>query len=163
MPTRAEVDTFLNAPKRTATQVTWRPGLSKKDVQWYRWESAVELNGVFPEGTRVIVQWRPSVGSAQEKINCGIFYRNERVYALDVDQDGQHTNKVGGGRPLYGQRIGPGTHEHTWSEDGYGYAEPIDDFAAFQYLFAHFCEKTNLKVEGGFKSPPSEQLNLALL
>lgn len=132
-------------------------------MQWWKWESAVGLDGVFPEGARVIVQWRPAVGAAQVKINCGIFYRNERVYALDVDQDGQHTNKVGQSRPLFGQRIGPGTHEHTWSGDAYGYAEPLPDFADFSTLFAYFCDKANLKVEGGFKTPPSEQLNLPLL
>ncbi|MDP2834735.1 MAG: hypothetical protein Q8Q28_15820 [Pseudomonadota bacterium] len=143
--------------------MTWRHGLSKKDVQWWKWESAIGLGGVFTEGTRVIVQWRPAVGAAQVKINCGIFYRNERVHALDVDQDGQHTNKVGQGRPLFGQRIGPGTHEHTWSEGGYGYAEPLPDFTGFSALFAYFCDKANLEVKGGFKAPPSEQLNLPLL
>lgn len=37
----------------------------------------------------------------------------------------RHKNSKGKGRPLYGQVI-QGTHIHTWSDDGYGYAEPLD-------------------------------------
>jgi len=163
MPTSIEIDAFMAAPKQAATAIVWRHGLSKKDVQWWKWESAVELGGMFPEGTRVILQWRPAVCSAQEKYGCVLLYRNERVYGIDFHPDGQHSNKFGQGRPYFGQRIGPGTHEHTWSEDGDGYAEPLTDFKDFSALFLYFCDKANLTVEGGFKAPPSEQLNLTLL
>lgn len=143
--------------------MVWRHGLAKKDVQWWKWESAVELEGMIPEGTRVIIQWRPAVGAAQEKYGCVLIYRNERVFGVDFHPDGQHTNKVGRGRPYFGKRIGPGTHEHTWSHDGDGYAEPLPDFQDLANLFEYFCKKATLMVEGGFRSPPSEQLNLPLL
>lgn len=163
MLTIADVDSFLNTPKRAVSAIDWRPGLSKKDVQWWAVDCAIEINGMIPEGTRLILQWRPIVGAASEKLNCGLFYQNERVYAIDFDPDTKHTNKVGLGRAQYRQQFGPGTHEHTWSEEGYGYAEPLQDFADFAALFAYFCTKANLQIEGGFKRPPAQQLSLGLI
>lgn len=164
MLTVADVDAFLNAPKTAVSAMDWRPGLSKKDVQWLDWYCAVEISGVVPEGARIIVQYRPIVGAASEKLNCGLFFRNERVFAIDFNLDTQHSNKKAGqGRAYFGKRFGPGTHEHTWSEEGYGYAEPIQDFVDYTALFAYFCTKTTLQVEGGFRRPPSQQLSLGLI
>lgn len=158
-----EVNAFLKANKRSVTGMTWREGLLKDDVQWWKWDCAIDLKGVVPEGSRVILQYRPEIGAASEKFNCGLLLKNERVYAIDFDQDGQHTNKVGQARPYHGKRFGPGTHEHTWSVDGYGYAEPIQDFGNLAALFAYFCKTSNLHVPGGFKQPPSQQLSLELI
>ena len=113
MADRSEIDIFMASHKQAMTRMTWRHGIAKKDVQWWEWGSAIEIAGVVHTGTRVIMQWRPAVGAALEKYNCVLLYRNERVYAVDYDLNSQHTNKVGKGRPYYGQRIGPGTHEHT--------------------------------------------------
>lgn len=156
----ADVSLFLSAKKNAISVIDWRPGISKKDAHWWKWDSAVEVNGVVSEGTRIILQWRPAAGAALEKYSCGLLYRTERVYAIDFEPDGQHTNKVGKGRPYFGKRFGPGTHEHTWSDEGYGYMEPITDFKDFPALFEHFCTKTNLEVVGGYRPPPSQQLEL---
>ena len=163
MLTVADVDLFLSAPKSAVSAIEWRPTLSRKDVQWWGWDCAIEIAGVVPEGTRIILQWRPIVGAASAKYSCGLLHRNDRVYAIDFDPEALHTNKVGLGRSQYRKRFGPGTHEHTWSEEGYGYAEPIQDFADFTALFAYFCTKTTLQVEGGFRRPPSQQLSLGLI
>lgn len=160
MLTVADVDTFLNAQKMAVSAIDWRAGIPKNDVQWWDWDCAIETSGAVPEGARIILHWRLAVGAASVKYNCGLLYRNQRVYAVDFGPDKQHTNKVGLGRPYYGRRIGPGTHEHTWSEDGGGYAEPIQDFADFAHLFEYFCTKATLQVQGGFRRPPSQQLPL---
>ena len=123
MPTRTEIEAFMAAKKSTVSSMNWREKLSKQDPQWWEYVSAVEIDGVVLEDVRFIVQWRLSEGAAGEKYNCGLLYRSDRVYAVDFEPDGQHTNKAGKGRPMYRKRIGPGTHEHTWSEDGYGYAD----------------------------------------
>jgi hypothetical protein len=162
MLTIADVDTFLNIPKRAVSGVDWRPGLSKKDVQWWAVDCAIEINGTVPEGARVILQWRPDVGAASEKYSCGLLYQNQRVFAVDFDPDTQHSNKVGAGRPYFGKRFGPGTHVHTWSSDGQGYAEPIQNFVDFAALFTYFCTNVNLQIDGGFKRPPAQQLSLGL-
>lgn len=161
----SEVEKFLKASKRSVTGMAWREGLSKKDgVQWWKWDCAVELDGIFSEGSRIVLQWRPEIGAASEKFNCGLLFKNERIYAIDFDPDGQHTNiKTGKGRIYFGKRFGPGTHVHSWSVDGgYGYAEPIQDFENLAALFAYFCKTSNLHVQGGFKHPPSQQLSLEL-
>ena len=163
MLTVADVHLFLNAQKRAVSVLDWRPGLSKKDTLWWSWDCAIETGGTVPEGARIIMQCRQGIGAASTKYSCGLLYRTERVYAIDFDPDGQHTNKVGLGRPYYGKRFGPGTHEHTWSEDGAGYAEPIQDFADFALLFAHVCANAMVRVDGGFKPPPSQQLSLELI
>ena len=161
MPTKAEIDAFLVAEKRAVAPMDWREKLTKKEPQWWEYVSAVEIHGVVVEDVQFIVQWRPGMGAAGDKYNCGLLYRSERIYAVDLDPDSQHTNKVGKGRELYRLRIGPGTHEHTWSEDGYGYAEPISPgFPDLLALFDYFCQRANLTVENGFKLPPSIQLNL---
>lgn len=161
MTTKAEIDVFMTAKKNTMVVMDWREKLTKKDPQWWEFVSAVRVDGVVVEDVQFIAQWRPGMGAASDKYNCALLYRSDRVYAVDFDLDGQHTNKVGKGRALYRKQLGPGTHEHTWSEDGYGYAEPIwPDFCRFSDLFDYFCQKANLTVENGFKQPPSIQLNL---
>lgn len=161
MTTRTEIDIFMIAAKNTVAPMNWREKLAKKDPQWWEYVSAVELDGVVVEDVQFIVQWRLGVGAAGDKYNCGLLYRDDRVYAVELDPDGQHTNKAGKGRALYRKCFGPGAHEHTWSEDGYGYAEPISpDFPDFSALFDYFCQQCVLTVEGGFKPPPSIQLNL---
>ena len=164
MLTVADVDLFLSAPKSAVSAMDWRPGLLKKnDDQWLKWDCAIETNGTVPEGTRIILQWRPDVGAASEKYSCGLLYRNERVFAVDFAPDTQHTNKVGLGKPYFGKRFGPGTHVHTWSTEGQGYAEPTEDFSDFAHMFDFFCTKAKLNVEGGFRRPPSQQLSLGLI
>ena len=161
MTTKTEIEVFMAAQKNAVVSMNWREKLAKHDPQWWEYVSAIEIDGMVVEDVRFIVQWRLSAGAAGEKYNCGLLYRGDRVFAVDFEPDGKHTNKIGKGRPLYRKQIGPGTHEHTWSEDGYGYAEPISpDFTAFSTLFEYFCQKANLTVEGGFKRPPSMQLNL---
>lgn len=158
MIARTEIDTFLAAEKRAVAPMNWREKLSRRDPQWWEFVSAIEVDGVVAENVQFVVQWRPGTGAAGDKYNCGLLYWGERIYAVDFDPDGLHSNNVGKGRELYRRRIGPGTHEHTWSEDGYGYAEPIPDFPAFATLFDYFCKKTNVIVESGFRSPPSIQI-----
>lgn len=160
MLTLAEINFFLAAKKSAISVIDWRPGISKKDAQWWNWDSALEVGGIVSEGTRIIMQWRTAVGAASSKYSCVLLYQTERIYAVDFAPDGQHTDKVGKGRPYFGKRFGPGTHEHTWSDDGDGYAEPIGDFKDFAALFAHFCAKTNIEVVGGFRPPPWHQPEL---
>ena len=161
MTTKTEIEAFMAAKKSTVVSMNWREKLAKQNPQWWEYVSAIEIDGVVVEDVQFRVQWRLSEGAAGEKYNCGLLYRSDRVYAVDFEPDGKHTNKDGKGRPLYKKQIGPGTHEHTWSEDGCGYAEPISpDFPDFSALFDYFCQKANLNVRSGFKSPPSTQLNL---
>lgn len=123
--------------------------------------SALEIGGAVIEDAELRLQWRGAKGASRDKYNCALLFRGLRVYAVDFDPDGQHTNKAGEGRPWYRKRFGPGTHEHTWSDDGEGYAEPIEpDFASFNSLFEYFCQRAKLNVPGGFVAPPAIQMSL---
>ena len=142
----------------------WRPGLSKKDVQWWKWDAALLVRGSVPEGARIVLQWRPAVGSASDKMNLTLLFREQRIYGIDFDDVGRHTNKIGAGRPYHRKMITTPAHEHTWSEEGYGYAEPLGPTSGLPAdLFGIFCNKTNLTVDGGFLPPPSQQLTLGLI
>lgn len=164
MVTVAEATQFLTVPKRAVLAMDWRPGLSKRDVQWWKWDTALLVNGSVPEATRVVLQWRPAVGAAASKMNLSLLYREQRVYGVDFDELTRHTNKIGKGRPFYRKMIDSPAHEHTWSEEGYGYAEPLDPSPTSPAeLFVVFCSKINLTLDGGFRPPPSQQLPLELI
>lgn len=160
----SEVTHFMSLPKRAVSAMEWRQGItSRNDAQWWKWDCAIEVEGRVPESARIVMQWRPAVGAAAEKIYCALLYRTNRIYAVDFDPDGRHTNKIGKGRKYFRVTIGPGTHEHFWTEQGDGYAEPIQpDFASLSLLFEYFCKGANLSVDGGFLAPPSVQLDLGI-
>lgn len=161
MTDKTDIDAFVTAAKMAVAAMNWREKLSKKDPQWWEYVSALEVNGVVLEDAELRIQWRSAKGASSDKYNCGLIFRGLRVYAVDFDPDGQHTNKVGKGRPWYRKRFGPGTHEHTWSNDGEGYAEPIvPNFDSLQSLFEYFSQRAKLSLPGGFVLPPSVQLPL---
>lgn len=91
----------------------WRPGLSKKDVQWWKWDTALLIDGRVPEGARVILQRRPPVGAASGKMNLTLLYRELRVYGLDIDDTGHHSNNIGMRRPCWRKMIETPAHAHT--------------------------------------------------
>lgn len=107
---------LVNRPPR------WRPKPNHPELLHYR--SALEISGIAPEGLFLEGTWRDSDGLRPERFCLSIFWCNERVFAWDVDRSQAHRNLKGMGRPLYLQRV-VGHHEHTWSDDGYGYVEPL--------------------------------------
>ncbi len=158
---RTDINSFFAAEKYAVAVMNWREKQSKKDPQWWEYVTALEVGGIVIEDAELRIQWRGAKGASSDKYNCGLIYRGLRVYAVDFDPDGQHTNKVGKGRPWFGKRFGPGTHEHSWSDDGAGYAEPIEpDFGSLKALFEFFCQRAKLKILNGYVSPPSVQMSL---
>lgn len=154
---------FLAAEKRAQRRLEWQTRPSKPVGQWYEAVSPIEVGGVVPQQTRLILSWRAPAGARLEKLGFVILFMAERVYGVDFDPDGQHTNKIGVERPYFRKRIGPGTHVHTPSRDGLsGYAEPIADFPSFQALFEFGAMACRLEVPGGFVSPPQVQMRLNL-
>lgn len=106
----------------------WSPKLDRADPQWFVYETAIENDsGVALEGIRIIAQWSRSTSPERpETYSIGLLLGGERVYAIDAAPLGRHkNNKAGRGRPKHGQFVS-GIHEHTWSEDGKGYAEDIE-------------------------------------
>ncbi len=72
----------------------------------------------------VVCQWKRKDGVKPETWNFGLFYGGGRIYAIDSNALQRHKNIVGLGRPYF-RKVVHGIHEHRWSEDGQGYAEPF--------------------------------------
>lgn len=72
----------------------------------------------------VVCQWKPKDGVKPENWTFGLICQGARICAIDIQPLTHHTNRVGRDRPLFQQRI-RGNHVHSWSPEGYGYAEPL--------------------------------------
>ena len=108
--TVAEANQFLIFQKQAVSAMGWRPSLSKKDVQWW---SALMIDGSVLEGGRVILQGWPPGGVASGKMNLTLLYRELRVYGLDIDDTGHHSNNIGMRRPCWRKMIETPAHAHT--------------------------------------------------
>lgn len=143
MITVADAQTIISRKKQLVVSMGWAKKLNHAEPVWYEYRSALEfLDDPFetPEGLMIVCQWKRKDGPRPENWTFGLLYGSSRIYALDVQPLTHHTNKVGMGRPFFRQRI-RGNHEHTWSEDGYGYAEPfpqpsVDGPAAWREFLA---------------------------
>lgn len=67
-----------------------------------------------------------SIPGVPDCFNAAMFYRQQRILALDVNGSRRHRNRVGRGKEYFGQSIG---HPHIHlpvPESLDGYAEPVD-------------------------------------
>lgn len=138
----------------------WAPKLNREQPCWHQFESAVAVgeSEVAAEGLLVRCMWRPRIGMRPAALRLGLFaLQGLRIYAVDVGPVDEHKNvKAGRGRPFWGKEVG-GVHEHTWSGDGDGYAEPLDGLTEQnpQRAWALFTERTGLVDRYGFRHPES--------
>ena len=142
----------------------WSPKLSHIEPEWLQFESAARFDDdatEAPESMRIIFNYKPAKNGRAATSRFALFYKDERIYAVDCGPDDQHNNKdTGKGRPYYRTPVG-GIHEHLWSEgDRDGYAEPLpDDYKTdLQNPWQHFAKKANLNVPGGLTYPPIQAL-----
>lgn len=153
--TVSEVEEILRVCKIAIRPMAWAPRLSQREPHWYEFVSGLEQRGEVPEGLELRCQWKNSIQSAPAKFNFAVFWKTHRVYAIDVDPLGRHkNNKAGRGRPYWGQRIG-GFQEHLWSDDGYGYAEPLHEQGLEDIVtaWALFGERAKVSLTGSFVHP----------
>lgn len=117
-----EVLDMMRRPKSLAIDMVW----SGKHLGWIQARMPLQFDdeSAIQEQSYVYCQWRPKVSEKSESWGFNLIYRGGRAYAIHIQPDSLHENKAGKGRPLFGQVIS-GIHEHTWSSDGDGYAEPI--------------------------------------
>ncbi|WP_018435322.1 hypothetical protein [Paraburkholderia atlantica] len=88
-----------------------------------------------------------------ESFSCAIFAGQDRIAAIDTNPGQKHSNRVGAGRPYFGQTVDSDTHRHVWIGE-YGYVEPVDpsilDVASLVRFFAKEC---NLTITGIVEDP----------
>lgn len=126
MLTVAEVAAILAKEKKLVRRPPqWKKKINHNVVGFLQYHSALEMDGVIQEDLFLSGAWRAGDGVKPERFCLAILACNDRVYAWDVDSAQQHiNNNAGVGRPFFGKRI-KGPHEHTWSDEGYGYVEPL--------------------------------------
>ena len=126
MVTLAEADDVISRPKFLVHDMIWKGKHNKVNIDWLESRMLVQFSDEFevPEQLLVICKWKKRYGKRSEIWTFSLLYQNERIYALDFQPDSSHKNNVGVGRKMY-QSLFYGTHEHKYSEEGYGYAEPI--------------------------------------
>lgn len=127
MLTVADADKVIQRKKQLVTPMGWAKKLNHTMPVWFEFRSALEFVDdptETPEGLLIVCQWKCKDGPKPENWTFGLLHGGSRIYAIDAQPLAHHTNEVGKGRPFHRQRI-RGNHEHTWSEEGYGYAEPF--------------------------------------
>ncbi len=157
----ASATDILKRPK-TMAAMTWVRKLNRESGAWLEFVSAVHFEDDVlqsPEGLLVRGQWKPSVGVKPSIFVFGLHVGNDRIYAIDVKPSGLHKNSVGIGRALFRQTIS-GIHEHTWSSEGYGYAEPLE-LVGVAAAWKLFSEKASISGETFFH-PDNGQMGLEL-
>jgi len=125
--TVADAKKVITRAKQLVAPMGWAKKLNHAEPVWYEYRSALEFvddPSETPEGLMIVCLWKRKDGPKPENWNFGLLYGGGRIYALDVQPLTHHTNKIGRGRPFFKQRI-RGNHEHIWSEEGYGYTEPL--------------------------------------
>ncbi|AVO50238.1 hypothetical protein C6568_14010 [Melaminivora suipulveris] len=127
MITVADAQKVITRTKQLVVPMGWAKKLNHTEPVWYEYRSALQFVDdptETPEGLLIVCQWKRKDGPKPENWTFGLLYGGARIYAIDVQPLTHHTNKTGKGHPFHRQRI-RGNHEHTWSEEGYGYAEPF--------------------------------------
>jgi hypothetical protein len=157
----ADISTILGQPKVTVRPMEWVEKKSGRNPLWLEYVSACKFGVEVREDVLVRMQFRDrslrNIGNAtieaSEQFNAAICVGKNRIYAIDTT-DRPHLNSAGAGRPFYRQLILERTHEHTWSPEGYGYAEPlIPPLLSVESLVEEFLRRANVVLIGGFVHP----------
>lgn len=106
--TVADAQKVVTRKKQLVAPMGWARKLNHTEPAWYEYRSALEFADdptETPEGLLIVCLWKRKDGPKPENWNFGLLYGGWRIYAIDVQPLAHHTNKVGNGRPLFGQRI----------------------------------------------------------
>lgn len=117
----------MDREKFLVADMAWTSKRGKVNFAWVEAKIPVQFADAaeVPEQFYVTCQWRKKGRNVPEMWTFGLLYQGNHLYAIHVHPLSIHKNSVGRGRPFYGQTI-DGIHEHTWSKEGDGYAEPIN-------------------------------------
>jgi hypothetical protein len=159
----AEAQDVLSRQKVLASDMVWASKRGKIDFQWIEARIALQFLDEFEVAEQLVVicQWRKKGRTIPEHWTFGLLYRDERIYAIDVQPTSIHENdKAGKGKPYYLKEI-DGIHEHIWTEEArYGYAEPINvPIERPDVVWKMFCKRANI-IPSDFDHPDNGQPEL---
>ena len=145
--TLAEAQQVVDRYKVLATDMAWTSKRGKKEWGWLSARLALQFADEFivSDEVWVVCQWREQNKSIPEHWTFSLFYKEERIYAIDIQPTSIHENwKAGKGRPYWGHVL-DGVHEHLWDDAGYGYAEPIElPLGRPDIVWAKFLRRANI-------------------
>jgi hypothetical protein len=161
--TLVEAQEVIQRPKRIVPEMAWRSKNNKISIDWMEARLLVQYADEIeiPEQLLVVCQWKKQSLQKAEVWQFSLLYRTVRIYALDIQPDSLHKNNAGTGRAMYKQLI-HGSHEHTYSGDGAGYAEPVSMNSNNPAIYwAHFLRQTGIE-DFQFNHPDGGQQELGL-
>ncbi|KOF52871.1 hypothetical protein AD428_17445 [Achromobacter sp. DMS1] len=166
-----EVREILAEPKETARPVSWTPRPAAGNAQWMEFCSPCRIKGEVRDDVLFRATYRAArtdvYGQAtiflSEAFSASLFVGPHRVYGVDTD-DAFHTSLAGSGRPHYRKPLADRSHEHLWTDEGEGYAEPVTPaLQTIGALMDYFLPRANLALVGGFAHPlKGRQIELIL-
>jgi hypothetical protein len=168
--TVTEAQALIAMPKAAILPMTWQVKIGGYNPSRFMFDSALRIDDEVREDLFLRFRFR---GEYQQmkggvavirsaNIASGLYAANNRIFAYDYDAGRPHVNQVGEGRPYYRQSI-IGLHQHIWTEQGYGYAEPLTLTNHDVETIIHaFVSAVNTTIPGGIARPPAEQLSFPL-
>lgn len=152
-----DVFNFLKQPKQLEGKFIWTqekiPTGTIKKIPRVICELNIAYNNYIYEKTECYVKlsWRPLIyknDKPQYKYSFILFFKNNRILALDIDPSTRHTNNIGKmyySDEIYGNHIHYWIHDHEVNLSGL-YAVPFKDFSDHEIKenFEFFCNKANL-------------------
>lgn len=159
--TLTEAQSVLSRYKFLATDMLWTSKRAGLNGGWLSTRMSVQFADEFEVSDEVYLmcQWREKAKAVPEFWTFSLFFKDARIYAIDVQPTHLHQNKVGKGRRFWGQEVG-GIHEHLWSDDGYGYAEPIEiQLSRPDVIWRMFLKRANFQ-DCDFSHPDQNQPGL---
>lgn len=156
--TVSEANTILATPKITVGHMKWTQQ-PHRNILEYHTPLINKQDGEQEEYLILRATYPILPPDLPVNFSFSLFFNNQRIYAIDkVLPHKGHRNSKGIGRPLY-QQIIQGSHEHTWSNDGDGYAEPLPEsfvVATHERHWQYFAGKTNIELNGSYRHPLDE-------
>ena len=166
--TPSEAQAIIAISKETASPMQWQQKPAKFIPSFVQYASVLKIHNEVREDLYFRALYRAShyeekygaILWQDESIAVGLFAGNNRIAAIDYDNNKPHRNQKGENLPYFGKTL-IGLHRHIWTADGYGYAEPLElTECSLETIITLFAQENHLTIQGGFIHPFAQQLDL---
>ena len=166
--TPSEAQAIIAISKETASPMQWQQKPAKFIPSFVQYASVLKIHNEVREDLYFRALYRAShyeekygaILWQDESIAVGLFAGNNRIAAIDYDNNKPHRNQKGENLPYFGKTL-IGLHRHIWTADGYGYAEPLElTECSLETIITLFAQENHLTIQGGYIHPFAQQLDL---
>jgi hypothetical protein len=155
--TLAEATKIMEREKTLFSKMEWATKRGKTEFAWSEAKITLQFADELevPEQFYLSCQWRPKGQNVPEMWTFGMIYQGDHLYAIHKHPLSKHTNHVGQGRPLFKKEV-IGNHQHTWSEGGTGYIEPLNLPDDPEIIWRMFLKRANIIGPADFCYPEDQ-------